>query len=151
LDALNAETTGKDGEEVKTFSARGDHNPRINNEHIEFIVEADEDIFLVGTENTLKRVTAGANYECMMLKTQQFSSLFRHYAKYHGLSKDGLEFRFLDVLNSDETPEAVHLLSGDTIRVCMWSSLYGVVICYVVMPLTEQPRWLCNSGLQTSR
>lgn len=52
-----------------------------------------------------------------MLKTQRFSSLFRHYAKYHGLRKDDLEYYFVNPLENEDTPESVQLQRGDTIMV----------------------------------
>jgi speckle-type POZ protein len=52
-----------------------------------------------------------------MLKTQRFSSLFRHYAKYHGLRKDDLEYYFVNQLENEDTPESVQLQRGDTIMV----------------------------------
>jgi len=52
-----------------------------------------------------------------MLKTQRFSSLFRHYAKYHGLRKDDLEYYFVNPLGNDDTPESVQLQRSDTIMV----------------------------------
>ena len=52
-----------------------------------------------------------------MLKTQRFSSLFRHYAKYHGLRKDDLEYYFVNALENEDTPESVQLQRGDTIMV----------------------------------
>ena len=52
-----------------------------------------------------------------MLKTQKFSSLFRHYAKYHGLRKDDLEYSFVEKLELDDTPEGVQLQRGDVIEV----------------------------------
>jgi hypothetical protein len=52
-----------------------------------------------------------------MLKTQRFSSLFRHYAKYHGLRKDDLEYYFVNTLENEDTPESVQLQRGDTIMV----------------------------------
>lgn len=70
-----------------------------------------------GSENTIRRVTAETNYSCLMLKTQRFSSLFRHYAKYHGLRKDDLEYYFVNPLENEDTPESVHLQRGDTIMV----------------------------------
>lgn len=87
------------------------------NEHIEFTVKAEEDLYLDGTENTIRRVTAETNYSCLMLKTQRFSSLFRHYAKYHGLRKDDLEYYFVNPLQNEDTPESVQLQRGDTIMV----------------------------------
>ena len=60
---------------------------------------------------------AETNYSCLMLKTQRFSSLFRHYAKYHGLRKDDLEYYFVNLLENDDTPESVQLQRGDTIMV----------------------------------
>lgn len=52
-----------------------------------------------------------------MLKTQRFSSLFRHYAKYHGLKKDELEYFFVSFLGPEDTPEAVQLQRSDVITV----------------------------------
>ena len=57
------------------------------------------------------------NYSCLMLKSQRFSSLFRHYAKYHGLKKDTLEYFFVSELQNDDTPESVMLQRGDVIMV----------------------------------
>lgn len=87
------------------------------NEHVEFTVKAEEDLYLKGTEKTLLRVSADTNYSCLMLKTQRFSSLFRHYAKYHGLRKDDLEYYFVNPLENEDTPETVHLQRSDTIMV----------------------------------
>ena len=87
------------------------------NEHVEFSVKAEEDLYLVGNETTIRRVTAETNYSCLMLKTQRFSSLFRHYAKYHGLRKDELEYYFVNLLENEDTPESVQLQRGDTIMV----------------------------------
>lgn len=80
-------------------------------------VQAEEDLYLTGSENTIRRVTAETNYSCLMLKTQRFSSLFRHYAKYHGLRKDDLEYYFVNALENEDTPESVQLQRGDTIMV----------------------------------
>lgn len=87
------------------------------NEHVEFTVKAEEDLYLTGSEHTIRRVTAETNYSCLMLKTQRFSSLFRHYAKYHGLRKDDLEYYFVNPLENEDTPESVQLQRGDTIMV----------------------------------
>lgn len=87
------------------------------NEHVEFTVKAEEDLYLTGSENTIRRVTADTNYSCLMLKTQRFSSLFRHYAKYHGLRKDDLEYYFVNPLENEDTPESVQLQRGDIIMV----------------------------------
>mmetsp|Transcript_11898 Transcript_11898/g.28496 ORF Transcript_11898/g.28496 Transcript_11898/m.28496 type:complete len:367 (+) Transcript_11898:52-1152(+) len=86
-------------------------------EHVEFTVRAEEDLYLTGSENTIRRVTAETNYSCLMLKTQRFSSLFRHYAKYHGLRKEDLEYYFVNPLENEDTPESVQLQRGDTIMV----------------------------------
>jgi speckle-type POZ protein len=98
---------------------QGNNNANNNNmnEHVEFTVRAEEDLYLTGSENTLRRVTADTNYSCLMLKTQRFSSLFRHYAKYHGLRKDDLEYYFVNPLENEDTPETVHLQRGDIIMV----------------------------------
>jgi speckle-type POZ protein len=82
-----------------------------------FKLQAEEDLYLTGSENTIRRVTAETNYSCLMLKTQRFSSLFRHYAKYHGLRKDDLEYYFVNPLENEDTPESVQLQRGDTIMV----------------------------------
>eukprot|EP00529_Nitzschia_sp_RCC80_P020683 CAMPEP_0113501620 /NCGR_PEP_ID=MMETSP0014_2-20120614/33059_1 /TAXON_ID=2857 /ORGANISM="Nitzschia sp." /LENGTH=380 /DNA_ID=CAMNT_0000396235 /DNA_START=180 /DNA_END=1322 /DNA_ORIENTATION=+ /assembly_acc=CAM_ASM_000159 len=95
----------------------GGNNNNQMNEHVEFTVKAEEDLYLTGAENTIRRVTAETNYSCLMLKTQRFSSLFRHYAKYHGLRKDDLEYYFVNQLENDDTPESVQLQRGDTIMV----------------------------------
>lgn len=87
------------------------------NEHVEFTVKAEEDLYLTGSENTIRRVTAETNYSCLMLKTQRFSSLFRHYAKYHGLRKEDLEYYFVNPLENDDTPESIQLQRADTIMV----------------------------------
>jgi len=87
------------------------------NEHVEFTVKAEEDLYLTGSENTILRVAAETNYSCLMLKTQRFSSLFRHYAKYHGLRKDDLEYYFVNPLENEDTPESVQLQRSDTIIV----------------------------------
>lgn len=87
------------------------------NEHVEFTVKAEEDLYLTGSQNTILRVAAETNYSCLMLKTQRFSSLFRHYAKYHGLRKDDLEYYFVNPLENDDTPESVQLQRSDTIMV----------------------------------
>lgn len=89
----------------------------MNGEHVEFTVKAEEDLYLTGSENTIRRVTADTNYSCLMLKTQRFSSLFRHYAKYHGLRKDDLEYYFVNPLENEDTPETVQLQRGDIIMV----------------------------------
>jgi hypothetical protein len=86
-------------------------------EHVEFTVKAEEDLYLTGSENTIRRVMADTNYSCLMLKTQRFSSLFRHYAKYHGLRKDDLEYYFVNCLENEDTPETVQLQRGDVIMV----------------------------------
>lgn len=100
-------------------AAQGGNNGNQNNmnEHVEFTVRAEEDLYLTGSENTIRRVTADTNYSCLMLKTQRFSSLFRHYAKYHGLRKDDLEYYFVNPLENEDTPESVHLQRGDIIMV----------------------------------
>jgi hypothetical protein len=87
------------------------------NEHVEFTVKAEEDLYLTGSQNTILRVPAETNYSCLMLKTQRFSSLFRHYAKYHGLRKDDLEYYFVNPLENEDTPESVQLQRSDTIMV----------------------------------
>lgn len=89
----------------------------VQNEHVEFTVKAEEDLYLTGSESTIRRVTADTNYSCLMLKTQRFSSLFRHYAKYHGLRKDDLEYYFVHPLENEDTPESVQLQRGDIIMV----------------------------------
>ena len=99
---------------------------RQQNEHVEFSVKSAEDLYLEGSESTIKRVTAETNYSCLMLKTQRFSSLFRHYAKYHGLRKDDLEYYFVNMLENEDTPESVQLQRGDVIMVRSCLRLAGL-------------------------
>jgi hypothetical protein len=98
-------------------NAAGAAGGRPTNEHVEFSVRALEDLYLEGNLKTIRRVTADTNYSCLMLKTQRFSSLFRHYAKYHGLRKDDLQYHFVNVLKNDDTPETVQLQRNDVIIV----------------------------------
>jgi speckle-type POZ protein len=79
--------------------------------------QAEEDLYFTSSEGTILRVTAETNYLCFMLKSQRFSSLFRHYAKYKGLTKDDLEFYFVNPLENEDTPESVQFQRGDTIMV----------------------------------
>ncbi|KAG5185475.1 BTB/POZ protein [Tribonema minus] len=87
------------------------------NQHIEFIVKAAEDLILEGKERTVTRVQAGTPYTCLMLKNQRFSSLFRHYAKIHGLKKEDLTYFFTEGLRNEDTPESVYLQARDEIIV----------------------------------
>jgi hypothetical protein len=41
--------------------------------HTHSKVKAEEDLYLTGTETTIRRVVAETNYSCLMLKTQRFS------------------------------------------------------------------------------
>ncbi len=52
-----------------------------------------------------------------MQKNQSFSTLFRHYSKYHGLCKDELSFYFVEELHAEDTPESAHMMSTDEITV----------------------------------
>ncbi|CAM9520289.1 unnamed protein product, partial [Choristocarpus tenellus] len=85
--------------------------------HVEFVVKPAEDLILEGTERSVVRVRAGTQYSCLMLKNQRFSSLFRHYAKHHGLRKDDLAYYFTEELQNEDTPETVFLLVRDEIVV----------------------------------
>mmetsp|Transcript_20401 Transcript_20401/g.29228 ORF Transcript_20401/g.29228 Transcript_20401/m.29228 type:complete len:401 (+) Transcript_20401:35-1237(+) len=87
------------------------------NTSIEFIVKPKEDLFLEGSLRRLPRVTKGEAYPCQMQKSQNFSCLFRHYAKHNGLRKEDLIFTFVDELLHDQTPESVHLMPQDEIWV----------------------------------
>jgi len=86
-------------------------------DQVEFTVKPEEDLILEGTERTIIRVHAGTPYSCLMLKTQRFSSLFRHYAKHHGLKKDDLAFFFTEELQNEDTPETVFVQKNDEIIV----------------------------------
>ena len=109
---------------------------RQQNEHVEFSVKAEEDLYLQGSETTIRRVTADTNYSCLMLKSQRFSSLFRHYAKYHGLRKDELEYYFVNLLENEDTPESVQLQRGDTIMVrSNEASQPAIAVCWWVQVL----------------
>ena len=52
-----------------------------NKDQVTFRVVPEEDLYLQGSERTLKRVGAGVNYSCVMSLKQKMSSLFKHYAK----------------------------------------------------------------------
>merc|ERR1719453_1938260 len=91
--------------------------PDRSQEQVEFTVKPEEDLILEGTERTITRVQAGTLYSCLMLKSQRFSSLFRHYAKHHGLRKEDLAFFFTEELHNDDTPETVFLQKNDEIIV----------------------------------
>lgn len=60
-----------------------------NRTSIEFVVKPKQDLYLDGTLRKLPRVTQGEAYPCQMQKNQNFSCLFRHYAKHNGLRKEG--------------------------------------------------------------
>ncbi len=81
--------------------------------------QAGEDLVHQGNLRSISRVRCGSSYTCIMTKNQRFSSLFRHYAKHHGLKKDELEYTFVDVLNPEDSPESVYLLSMDEVVVRM--------------------------------
>jgi len=87
------------------------------NTSIEFIVKPKDDLYLEGSLRKLPRVSKGDAYPCQMQKSQNFSCLFRHYAKHNGLRKDDLIFSFVDELLPDQTPETVHLMPQDEIWV----------------------------------
>ena len=72
---------------------------------------------LVGSARAITRVTKASTYPCLMMKNQKFSSLFRHYAKRHGLPPENLEFYFTERVRVDDTPESVHLQKNDIIYV----------------------------------
>lgn len=81
-----------------------------NNLSIEFIIKPREDLYLEGGIRKIPRVQQGitdnyllilfnlvttlsllgAPYPCQMQKNQNFSCLFRHYAKHNGLKKEGI-------------------------------------------------------------
>ena len=102
---------------------------------IEFTIVPSEDLYLSNGIKSIKRVEKGRGlnlgrneltkrsvfvgdlYPCQMQKSQNFSSLFRHYSKHTGLDKDTLCFKFLDELKPDQLPDMVHLLQGDVITV----------------------------------
>ena len=92
-------------------------SPKGRDETIEFSVEAEEDLVLGGTARSIKRVRKGEKYPCLMHKSQKFSSLFRHYAKHHGLPCEALEYFFTARVACEDTPESVFLQRNDCIRV----------------------------------
>lgn len=81
-----------------------------NNLSIEFIIKPREDLYLEGGIRRIPRVQQGITkiyllvslnmvtilsllgtpYPCQMQKNQNFSCLFRHYAKHNGLKKEGI-------------------------------------------------------------
>ena len=78
-------------------------------ENVEFVVKAAEDLVLVGDVCSVMRVPEGDQYSCLMMKNQRFTSLFRHYAKHHGLPCEKLEYLFTNKIHGDDTPESIHL------------------------------------------
>ena len=54
-------------------------------ENVNFRVVAKSNLYLTGSERSLLRVKSGNVYSCLMTTSPKMSSLFRHYAKYHGL------------------------------------------------------------------
>jgi hypothetical protein len=131
--ANNAAAAGRQNNNNNNAAAGGGGGGGMNqNDHVEFSVRAEEDLYLQGSEATIRRVTADTNYSCLMLKTQRFSSLFRHYAKYHGLRKDDLEYYFVNLLENEDTPESVQLQRGDTIMVRFFVVVVAG-ICFVVI------------------
>ncbi|GMH53829.1 hypothetical protein TL16_g01540 [Triparma laevis f. inornata] len=65
-------------------------------ENVNFKVIAKSDLYLTGSERSLLRVKSGNTYSCLMTTQQKMSSLFRHYAKYHGLRKESLIFTYVE-------------------------------------------------------
>jgi speckle-type POZ protein len=104
----------------------------VDADNIVFHVVATEDLFLIGSCKSIRRVPkgncgshdqlcayylSGDRYLVQMQKTQTFRSLFRHYAKYHGLSKDELVYSFVNEIDNEDTPEGVHMMRSDEIYV----------------------------------
>jgi hypothetical protein len=138
--ANNAAAAGRQNNNNNNAAAGGGGGGMNQNDHVEFSVRAEEDLYLQGSEATIRRVTADTNYSCLMLKTQRFSSLFRHYAKYHGLRKDDLEYYFVNLLENEDTPESVQLQRGDTIMVrlvlcCLSSSWWPAFFYFLLLSL----------------
>ena len=102
---------------------------RANDDSVEFSVEAEEDLVLVGSARDITRVAKANAYPCLMMKNQKFSSLFRHYAKRHGLPQDNLEFYFTERVRADDTPDSVHLQKNDVIRVRARQQQRGAARC----------------------
>lgn len=67
-----------------------------------------------------------------MLKTQRFASLFRHYAKHHGLDKETLVFYFTEELQNEDTPESVHMQVRSILCVCLISRF---IVGYYILSL----------------
>lgn len=64
-------------------------------------MQADEPLVLAGPTRSIVRVEKGQTAEGYMLKNQRFSSLFRWYAKTHGLRKEELAFSFTNRLRNE--------------------------------------------------
>ena len=116
-----------------------------NTENIVFDVVATDDLFLVGSCKTIKRVSQDNRYPVQMLKTQSFGSLFRHYAKYHGLCKDDLIFSFVNELGPEDTPESVHIMRADEVYVKSRSNSSDQTISHCHCMLGTSMRQLMNS------
>jgi hypothetical protein len=78
-------------------------------------------IYVKGEDDLVSASAGQVSY--LLLKTEHFSRLFQRYATDHGLSKEELEFYFVDVLKGEDTPATVHAVEGDTIMVCATSWL----------------------------
>mmetsp|Transcript_14625 Transcript_14625/g.23014 ORF Transcript_14625/g.23014 Transcript_14625/m.23014 type:complete len:224 (+) Transcript_14625:124-795(+) len=89
-------------------------------EHVCFWTKATESLFTVRNNETEKVmcVKEGMLYSCVMLHGQRFSSLFRHYARYHNLNGEDFEYRFNgNLIDPKDTPRTLGLELYDVVEV----------------------------------
>jgi len=105
------------------YSWQYERRQQLYNENSKFVVndihvKAEEDLYLEGSQRTIKRVSKDNLYTFTIpFFKKQFCSLFRNYAEVHGLREKELEFYFVDLLKHNDTPASVSMIQGDTIIV----------------------------------
>ena len=104
---------------------KGGTKGKKDEDNITFRVVPSEDLYLQGTYKNVLRVPEGKEYSCVMTIKQKMSSLFKHYAKYHGLKRDDLEFHFVDLVRPNDTPEGIMLEDKSEIAVRHKTKLGG--------------------------
>ena len=63
------------------------------------------------------RVSRDAVYPVVMQRSQLCKSLFKHYAKYHGLVKEHLLFRFHSEIGGCDSPASLNMRNDDVVYV----------------------------------
>ncbi len=95
-------------------------------DNVTFKVVPLHPLHLNGVERSVLRVDTDTSYSVFMNRDQRFSSLFKHYAKYHGLDREDLKFGFLGgELKATETPEGRGIIEGDVVSVWQGDAVEG--------------------------